>query len=122
DGDLHRLDLPAHHHIVAPGGDMALPVGELVAYIRADGTQFDRQVDQSGQKFQALGSLVATGTKAMATAFTAVTAGAVGLTAHVFKIGADYNRLQQSSRAALSTLLGSAEAANAQMDKLDEFA
>jgi tape measure domain-containing protein len=40
----------------------------------------------------------------------------------VFKIGADYNRLQQSSRAALTTLLGSAEAANAQMDKLDEFA
>jgi tape measure domain-containing protein len=42
--------------------------------------------------------------------------------AAVFKIVADYNRLQQSSRAALSTLLGSAEAANAQMDKLDAFA
>src|SRR5690606_6555558 len=58
----------------------------------------------------------------IATAFRAVTAGATALGAHVFKIGADYNRLQQSSRAALSTLLGSAEAANAQMDKLDEFA
>lgn len=33
-----------------------------------------------------------------------------------------YNTLQQSSRAALTTLLGGAEAANAQMDKLDEFA
>ncbi|MBN0040250.1 tape measure protein [Cellulosimicrobium cellulans] len=101
---------------------MALTVGELVAYIRADGTQFDRQVDQSGQKFQALGTIVSTGTKTIATAFTAVTAGATALGAHVFKIGADYNRLQQSSRAALSTLLGSAEAANAQMDKLDDFA
>lgn len=101
---------------------MALTVGELVAYIRADGTQFDRQVDQSGQKFQALGSIVSTGTKTIAASFTAVTAGATALGTHVFKIGADYNRLQQSSRAALTTLLGSAQAANAQMDKLDEFA
>lgn len=36
--------------------------------------------------------------------------------------GANYNRLQQSSRAALSTLVGGAQQANAQMDKLDAFA
>lgn len=40
----------------------------------------------------------------------------------VAKTGIEYNTLQQTSRAALSTLLGGAEAANAQMDKLDEFA
>jgi len=40
----------------------------------------------------------------------------------VAKTGIEYNTLQQTSRAALTTLLGSAEAANAQMDKLDEFA
>ena len=40
----------------------------------------------------------------------------------VAKTGVEYNALQQRSRAALETLLGSAEAANAQMDKLDEFA
>lgn len=45
---------------------------------------------------------------------------AVGLAAA--KTGIDYNTLQQSSRAALTTLLGSAEAANEQMDKLDAFA
>lgn len=101
---------------------MALTVGELVAYIRADGQQFDRQVDQSGQKFQGLGRLVQAGTKVLATSFVALTTGAAAMGAAVFKIGADYNRLQQSSRAALTTLLGSAEAANAQMDKLDEFA
>lgn len=38
------------------------------------------------------------------------------------KTGIAYNTLQQQSRAALATLLGSTEAANAQMDKLDEFA
>nr|WP_276582501.1 tape measure protein [Cellulomonas sp. RIT-PI-Y] len=99
-----------------------MTVGELVAYIRADGTQFDRTVDQSGSKFQSLGNLVRAGTKALATSFVALTTGAAAMGAAVFKIGADYNRLQQSSRAALTTLLGSAEAANAQMDKLDAFA
>ncbi len=101
---------------------MALTVGELVAFIRADGQQFDQQVDQSGRKFEGLGRLVSAGTKALATSFVTLTTGAAAMGAAVFKIGADYNRLQQSSRAALTTLLGSAEAANAQMDKLDAFA
>lgn len=38
------------------------------------------------------------------------------------KTGIEYNTLQQTSRAALTSLLGSARAANAQMDKLDAFA
>ena len=46
----------------------------------------------------------------------------LALGAAALKTGIDYNSLQQRSRAALTTLLGSAEAANAQMDKLDEFA
>lgn len=45
---------------------------------------------------------------------------AVGLSA--LKTGIAYNQLQQQSRAALTTILGSATAANAQMDKLDAFA
>lgn len=40
----------------------------------------------------------------------------------VANAGISYNTLQQTSRAALRTLTGSAEAANAQMDKLDAFA
>lgn len=36
--------------------------------------------------------------------------------------GTSYNGLQQTTRAALTSLLGSAEAANAQMDRLDAFA
>ena len=38
------------------------------------------------------------------------------------KTGISYNQLQQQTRAALGTVLGSAEAANAQMDRLDAFA
>ena len=44
------------------------------------------------------------------------------LTLTVLKTGIEYNTLQQTSRAALTTLLGSAQAANEQMDRLDAFA
>lgn len=101
---------------------MALTVGELVAYIRADGTQFDRSVDDAGRKFDRLRSTISSGTKVIAGAVTGVAIAAAGVGAAVFKVGADYNRLQQNSRAALRTLLGSAEAAADQMDRLDDFA
>lgn len=45
---------------------------------------------------------------------------AVGIAA--LRTGVQYNTLQQTTRAALTTLLGSAEAANAQMRELDDFA
>lgn len=54
-----------------------------------------------------------------AVAFGAAMSVAAGAVA---KTGIEYNTLQQTSRAALSTLLDGAEAANEQMDKLDEFA
>jgi tape measure domain-containing protein len=56
------------------------------------------------------------------TALVAVGTGVAAVGAAAAKAGIDYNRLQQRSRAALTTLLGDAKAANAQMDKLDEFA
>lgn len=62
-------------------------------------------------------------------AFQQIGAGAVvlggamtALTLTVLKAGIEYNTLQQTSRAALTTLLGSAQAANDQMDRLDAFA
>ncbi|GAA2237754.1 hypothetical protein GCM10010401_07450 [Rarobacter faecitabidus] len=45
-----------------------------------------------------------------------------GLGTAALVAGVNYNSLQQKSRAAMTTLLGSAEAANEQMDKLDTFA
>lgn len=53
---------------------------------------------------------------------TAVGVAIVGVGAAALKTGIQYNTLQQTSRAALTTITGSAQAANAQMDKLDEFA
>ena len=53
---------------------------------------------------------------------TAAGVAITGLGVAVMKTGIEYNTLQQTSRAALTTILGSAQAANAQMDKLDAFA
>jgi len=58
----------------------------------------------------------------LGTAMVGVGAAVAAAGAAALKTGIDYNSMQQSSRAALETLLGSAEAANAQMDKLDDFA
>lgn len=70
-----------------------------------------RKATEKRQAWDALGkSLVVVGG-----AMTAVGA-AVG------KTGIEYNTLQQKTRAALTTMLGSAKAANEQMDKLDAFA
>lgn len=46
----------------------------------------------------------------------------VGVGVAAAKTGGEYNTLQQTSRAAMKTLLGGAKEANAQMDKLDAFA
>lgn len=53
---------------------------------------------------------------------TAVGLAITGVGVAALKTGVQYNTLQQTTRAALTTLLGSAEAANAQMDRLDDFA
>ena len=49
-------------------------------------------------------------------------ASATALVAGVVKTGVAYNTLQQTSRAALKTMLGGSEAVNAQMAELDKFA
>src|SRR5690625_2307806 len=52
-----------------------------------------------------------------------VAGGAItGLGVAALRTGVQYNTLQQTTRAALTTIMGSAEGANAQMDKLDDFA
>lgn len=109
---------------------MAFDAGTLVATIRLDGKgKFDSDLDSSGRKFTTTESLARKAGAAISGTFktAAVTTGAatVATTAYVaslFQTGVAYNQLQQSSRAALATLLGGATAANAQMDKLDAFA
>nr|DAP09019.1 MAG TPA: tail tape measure protein [Caudoviricetes sp.] len=114
---------------------------EVELSLRADG--FVRSADQaadalgkvgkSGDKaakdgdkgFKSFGDTLKTNRAEVTTlgvGMTAVGASMLALTTKVAKTGIEYNVLQQTSRAALTTLLGGAEAANAQMDKLDAFA
>ncbi|WP_336652355.1 MULTISPECIES: tape measure protein [unclassified Leucobacter] len=59
---------------------------------------------------------------AVGAGLTAVGVAVTGVGVAALRTGIQYNTLQQTSRAALTSLLGSAQAANAQMDKLDDFA
>lgn len=70
-----------------------------------------RSAEQNGEAWRTVGTSLAT-----------VGAATVGLGSVVAKTGIAYNTLRQTSTAALTTLLGSAEAATAQMAKLDDFA
>lgn len=56
------------------------------------------------------------------TALTVVGGAITAVGAAAAKTGIEYNTLQQTSRAAMKTLMGGAKEANAQMDKLDAFA
>ena len=58
----------------------------------------------------------------LGTSMLAVGGAAAAIGAAVAKTGIEYNTLQQSSRMALSTMLGGMQSASAQMDKLDAFA
>src|SRR5690625_1362223 len=90
--------------------------------MRLDDAQFNQGLDGSKSRFEGLRSAVGAGVRAIATGFAAATTTAAGLGIAAFKVGMDFNRLQQNSRAALTTILGSAEAAADQMDRLDDFA
>lgn len=76
--------------------------------------QVSKGLEKAGQQRQNL--------DAVGKAMLGVGAAAGTLLTAVAKTGIEYNTLQQTSRAALRTILGGAEQANRQMDKLDEFA
>lgn len=102
---------------------MTFLVGELATEIRLEGQQqYHRDLDAVGKATGRAFDLMKSGGEVAARALTAAGVAATALGVSLFKTGAAYNTLQQTSRAALRTLLGGAEAANAQMDKLDEFA
>ena len=101
---------------------MAMVVGELVAFLRLDDKDFHARVGKATSAWKGLGGGIASGAKTMANALGLAAGSTTALTANLLKTGSAYNVLQQNSRAALRSILGSAEAANAQMDKLDDFA
>lgn len=105
---------------------MALTAAELQAILTLDKSQFDRELSKAqtsaqkhGEGFKNWGTGVG---KAVNDGMVLAATGAAGMAAMITKVGVEYNTLQQTSRAALTTIMGGAEQANAQMDKLDDFA
>lgn len=112
-------------------------------YLRAEIADFKRQMaeaakaaEEPGRKSRetseraqaALGRMVQSAhenrqawtTAGQSLAAVGAATGAIYISA--LRAGVAYNTLQQTSRAALTTILGSSKAANEQMDRLDEFA
>ncbi|WGH91451.1 tape measure protein [Auritidibacter ignavus] len=105
---------------------MALTAAELVAYLRMDKTDFDSKLGSAEKNMRTTSGKFRDWAKdmggAMAGTLTVAGTAAGALAVAVGKTGVEYNGMQQASRAALDTIMGGAEKANAQMDKLDEFA
>lgn len=109
---------------------MSFSAAELTATIQLGGVSTaERDLDRFRGKLDQTDSVASKISKTADAAFrgtaTAIGVASVAAAAYVtslFNTGVAYNQLQQTSRAALRTLLGGAEAANAQMDKLDAFA
>lgn len=108
-------------------------VADLTAKLRLDKGTFDSDLSRSKQNVQSFGDGLANAGKrgaqtlksglTAASVATGVVAGTtVALLKNLVQTGGAYNILQQNSRAALKTIMGGGEAANAQMDKLDAFA
>lgn len=81
-----------------------------------------KKSSETGKRSQQSSQQAYDGWSKVATPLIAVGGAITAMGAATLKTGIAYNQLQQQSRAALTTLLGSAEAANAQMDRLDAFA
>ncbi|GGJ55674.1 tape measure protein [Glutamicibacter ardleyensis] len=108
-------------------------VADLTAKLRLDKGTFDSDLAHSKQNVQSFGDGLAnagkrgaqtlkSGLTATSVATGVVAGTTVALLKNLVQTGGAYNILQQNSRAALKTIMGGGEAANAQMDKLDAFA
>lgn len=94
--------------------DATAQVGDSAQKAKGDTDQLDESLGEVASREADIGQL--------ATTLAVAGAAAVALVGSVAKTGIEYNTLQQTSRAALETMLGSAQAVNQQMAELDEFA
>lgn len=101
--DQFRRDMDSAAQGVGGVGDAAKRAGEQ-----------QREVSRLGEAARATG-------RTLAAVGTAAAAGMAALAANVGATGLAYNSLEQTTRAALATLMGSTEAAEQQMDQLREI-
>ena len=97
-------------------------VGELVAYIRADSTQYDKTLDTAGAKWGKFATSLEKGANTVTNIVAGTLTAGAAMTASLVKTGGAYNSLQQNSLVALKTMLGGTEQAQKQMERFNEFA
>ncbi|MCD4558222.1 tape measure protein [Schaalia sp. lx-100] len=97
-------------------------VGTLAFYLSLDDSQFRQGMGNVQTLVTKTAQVAKSAGQALASTVTAAAASATTLGVKLFKTGAAYNSMQQNSRAALKTILGSTEAVNAQMEKLNALA
>ncbi|WDH77935.1 tape measure protein [Microbacterium esteraromaticum] len=109
---------------------MSFSAADLVATIQLGGVstanrdldRFHDKLTNADAQVSKLGKTAAATFRGAATTVGVASAAAAVYVTSLIRTGVAYNQLQQTSRAALKTLVGGAEQANAQMDKLDAFA
>jgi tape measure domain-containing protein len=109
---------------------MSFSAADLVATIQLGGVdtaardldRFRGKLNDTDAVASKIGKTAEATFRGTATAIGVAGTAAAVYVAKLFSTGVAYNQLQQTSRAALRTLMGGAEQANAQMDKLDAFA
>lgn len=105
-------------------------VGDLVASMRLEGADaFNRGVKTAESNFRGLGTTASSMLRGINTVMSATgnvvnlaTATVAALGTSAITAGAGFNNLQQNANVALTTLMGSSDAARAQMAKLNDFA
>lgn len=104
---------------------VTLSASDLEAAMRSAGDASAGAADQSQSAWQKVTQSARDDRQEWTTLGAAITgygAAVTGVGAAVLAVGINYNQLRQRSVAALTALTGSAEQANAQMDRLDDFA
>ena len=109
---------------------MSFSAADLVATIQLGGVdtanrdldRFRGKLNDTDAVASKLGRSAEATFRGAATTIGVASAAAAAYVTKLFSTGVAYNQLQQTSRAAMRTLMGGAEQANAQMDKLDAFA
>src|SRR5690554_4842839 len=103
---------------------LSLIVGDFIQSARNAGQSIGGIAGAAAKPMTALEGLKVVGADLGRTMVTTAGIGAAamaGWTANAFAAGAAYNSLQQTAGSALETLMGSAEAAAAQMEHLTSF-
>ena len=117
-----KVDASQYQREMEQSAKWTSKLGDEAEKSKSKQEQATKSQSENAKKAKIDAEAAAQAQQAVGLAFAAVSGSIIAVSSSLVRLGIEYNTLQQSSRAAMTTLMGSAEAANVQMDKLDEFA